>query len=767
MRLYNSLITARLALYLGGLLSICAAPLSAQNAPRLPGAVEAVLRAHPSVAPMRVDTPPKIDGQLDDPVWSSAVKITKFVQQRPVESSAPSEETEVYLAYDSRQLYVGIHAHYADTSMIRANRADRDQISSDDTVTVFFDPFLDQQRGYAFAVNGFGVQSDSLLSGSGSGGFGGPGGGGSGGGGGPGGGGNRRGPGDPTWDALFRSAGSLVDDGWTAEMAIPFKSLRYPAHGDGRPHRWGFQIQRDIQGRNESDVWSPVSRDVLGFLAQMGTIEGMQQLSTSRNLEFLPTVTGVDASATDATTGVYGKSTVKEAGVGIKYGITSNLTLDLTFNPDFSQIESDTPQVVVNQRFPLFFPELRPFFLEGQEIFNISGPVTLVHTRTIVDPRYGAKVTGKVGKTTVGFLVADDEAPGKVSAGDPAYGRSVRNVFGRVRYDLYPESHIGLIVTDREFMDQHSRVGGMDSQLRIGRNQRITLRAIGTNNRDAAGVDRSGHMLDASFRKEGRGLSYFASYFQISPDFRTDSGFVRRVNERLANGNLFYRWWPRNWIVNWGPRFNYKRGHAFSGVLQDQGVGLGWNAQFNKNIQVFFNTDRDMERFNAVDFHKVRYAIGTGVNTSRKLSFGGFTNWGDQIRYVTDPYLGTGRNANVTMTVRPQSRLQTELNLASSNFTDVRTNTKEFAIHIYRLLTTYQFTKRLLLRNIANYNDYDRTVGGNLLLTYRVNAGTAFYLGYDDRYREADHINSALYSSADYTRTNRAVFVKLQYLFRS
>lgn len=734
---------------------MCVPDLVAQDTLQAPAGTVAAARLHPSVAPPRIDAPPTVDGRLDDAVWATAARINQFTQERPVEAAPASETTDVYVAYDSQQIYFGIHAHYADPSIIRANRADRDQTGRDDTVTVFFDPFEDQQRGYAFTVNGFGVQGDSLLSGTGNNNGGGNN--------------NRRGPGggDPSWDALFFSAGALVEDGWTAEMAIPFKSLRYPARGDA-PHHWGFQVMRDIQSKNESVVWAPISRDVLGFLTQMGTLDGMRQLSMSRNLEFLPTMTAVGSQLRDATTGALGSSDVEEGGLSVKYGLTSNLTLDVTFNPDFSQIESDRAQVDVNQRFPLFFPELRPFFLEGQEIFNIPGPITLVHTRTIVDPRYGAKVTGKVGKTTVGFLVANDEAPGKTdSATDAAFGHSATNVFGRVRYDLYSESSIGLVMTDREFMDEHSRVGGLDSMFKIGRNQRFQFRAFGTADRDADGIDSTGHMIDANFRKEGRGLAYSTTYYEISPGFKTDAGFVRRTDERQASANGSYRWWPQNWIVNHGPRINYNRNYEFAGKVQDTGIGLGYNAQFDKNININANTDRDMERYEGVDFHKVRYSMGMGINTSRRVSIGGYTNWGDQIRYVTGPYLGKGRNGNLTLTVRPYSRLQTELNLTTSSFKDVRTDTQEFAIKIYRLLTTYQFTERLLLRNIVDYNNYDRTLGGNLLLTYRVNSGTALFVGYDDRYRSAFKFNEALYpGDEDYTRTSRALFAKLQILFR-
>src|SRR3954469_8592764 len=336
--------------------------------------------ARPSVRPTRVQTPPVIDGRLDDEAWRAAAHITKFVQRRPLDGAAGSELTDVYLAYDEDRLYFGVVAHYSDPTLIRANRVDRDQIWNDDRVSIIFDPFLDQQRAYRIAVNGYGVQGDALVSG---------------------GSGATSGPGDTSWNVLFASAGALSDDGWTAELAIPFKSLRYPAHGAGEAHRWGLQIERDIAGKNENVVWSPVSRDVMSELGQMGTLDGMTNLSTNRNLEVLPTVTAVETDKLNGAGG-FQSDGVREAGMNVKYGITSNLTFDLTYNPDFSQIESDRQQIEVNQRFPISYPELRPFFLEGQEIFRVPGPVTFIHTRTIVDPQFGAKLSGKVGKTTMG-----------------------------------------------------------------------------------------------------------------------------------------------------------------------------------------------------------------------------------------------------------------------------------------------------------------------------------------------------------------------------
>ena len=211
------------------------------------------------------------------------------------------------------------------------------------------------------------------------------------------------GGGDTSWNALFASAGQLVEDGWTAEMAIPFKSLRYPARGDGESHRWGFQIEREIQTKNETVHWAPISREHAGVPAPDGCRRRHHESLDEQNFELLPTVTAIAVGSLNRTTGDYATQDVEEAGINVKYGITSNLTLDFTYNPDFSQIESDRQQIEVNQRFPVQYPELRPFFLEGRDIYQVASPggATILHTRTIVDPRYGAKLAGKLGTTSV------------------------------------------------------------------------------------------------------------------------------------------------------------------------------------------------------------------------------------------------------------------------------------------------------------------------------------------------------------------------------
>ena len=722
-----------------------------------------VLTGRPSVAAGRATEPPRIDGQLDDATWQSAIRLTEFSQVRPVDGAPATEDTEVWIAFDSSNIYFAMHAHYTDPSIARANRVDRDQTRSDDTISVYLDTFFDQQRAYVFSVNGYGVQGDSLLASRGGGGRGGGGRGGFRGGGGfsgvP--------SGDSSWDALFDSAGTLVADGWTAEMAIPFKSLRYPSSDT---HRWGFQVVRSIGGKDETVVWSPVTRGQT-FMSQMGQLDGLSGLSTSRNLELLPTFTAVQVGSLDTSTGSFNNESQPEGALNLKYGITSNLTLDFTYNPDFSQIESDRPQIEVNQRFPLFFRELRPFFLEGQEIFQTRGPANLLHTRTIVDPRYGAKVTGKVGKTNIGFLFANDEAPGKVDDGaDPAFGRTAQFLIGRVRYDLYSESYVGAIFTDREFLDEFSRVGGVDANFRLGRSQSVSMSYFQAQHRDSLGEERTGPGWSLNYNNRGRNLTYSFRTDGLDPDFRTSTGFVRRVDTRQARASVSYRWYPESWIINWGPRASYDRNYDFEGILQDEGSRIGLNATFAKNINLSVNVNRDMERFAGINFFKTRYSAGGGVNTSRRIGFGGFFNWGDQIRFSDMPFLGDGSSANIFLNFRPVSRFQMNLNVSTSRLVDPATLDDVFNVKIFRNFATFQFTDRLLFRNILEFNTFDRTLGANFLLTYRVNSGTVFYVGYDDRYQQGHLIfnddDDPLYFTTDFQRTNRAFFMKMSYLFR-
>ena len=732
----------------------------------------------PRAVIQRTTDPPQIDGRLDDVVWQTATHLTEFVQIAPVAGAPGTEATEVWMAYDSDNLYFAFYAHYSDTGMMRVNWGDRDETRGDDQMAVLFDTFLDQQRAYQFEVNGYGIQSDSLVnaegtrsrrssssstlssslgssywrrtSGSGlgnSGSFG--------------------VRGDDSWNALFETNGQIVDDGWTAEMVIPFKSLRYPAQAVGDAHRWGFQITRRIRGRSEAQSWSPVSRDIAGQLTQFGILEGLEGLSESRNLEVLPEVTGISAGSLNRETGVYNRRDPEgDIGLGFKYGITPNLTADLTYNPDFSQIEADRPQIETNQRFALFYPEQRPFFLEGQEIFQMSTPMSILNTRTIVDPRFGGKLTGKVGNTTLGVIVADDEAAGYLDdQADPRFGLTAQTMVGRARYDFYSESYLGAVMTAREFGQDYNRVAGIDGRFRLGQTHRLSFLAVGSSTRNETEGTLGGPAVEVDLTRQGRNFGYSASYGSIDPEFRAEAGFLPRVDLKQANGTVSYRWWPESTLMTWGPSLTYFRLYDHAGVLQDEQIQSQTSFQFRNNISFTGTFSRDLERYREIEFRKTGYGF-FGVASGRTLSFYGGLNGGDGILFSDSPYLGRTVVGNINMSVRPSARMRVEMTSIFSRFVNSADDVEVFDVKIFRARTTFQFTNRFLLRHIMEHNTQMVTVGNNLLFTYRLNAGTVVFLGYDDRYQRGTRIDNVLFSMTDLQRTNRAIFTKVSYLFR-
>jgi hypothetical protein len=718
------------------------------------------LAGRPHVAPSRTSEAPDIDGRLDETSWLAAARLGGLVQQMPLDGAPASEATEILLSYDDDHLYIGIRARYADPSLMRANRVDRDRAGADDLIRIFFDTFLDQQRGYAFEVNAYGVQGDGTISRSS-------------------GGGPIPSP-DRSWNTLFDSGAQIVEDGFTAEIAIPFKSLRYPGKGNGEAHRWGLQIIREVKGKNgEVQVWAPISRDDASFFAQMGVLEGMTDISTSRNIEILPTFTAIQYGDIDPTRpGFVNRDLEPDAGGSVKYGVTPNLTLDATINPDFSQIESDEAQIEVNQRFPLFFPELRPFFIEGAEIFRIPVPVTLVHTRTIVDPDWGLKLTGKVGRVAMGFVAANDRAPGNLDDGnDPLFGRKAHTVIARAVYDLYPQSSVGTIITNREFADSYSRLFDLDGDLQLTPTLVYRFRAIHTFHKESGQPERRGNHYTSRLVRSGRHVNLDLFYYHISPDLDTDVGFVRRTDIRQGTTTLGYRFWPQDsWIINWGPSVNYLRNYNYDNVLEDERVAITLDFDLARNVALSGTVSTEMERFGNIDFEKQLLSLRGNVNTSRSYQIGANVTIGDAVRYSASPFLARTFVWGMNATLRPISRLQSNLDITASRLSDPRNGGSEIVdVKLFRLRTDVQLSERLGLRNIAAFNTRDETLDLNVLLNYRVNAGTVFYVGYDDHYQQADliegdrdgdGIDDQLFQSDALRRTNRAIFIKLQYLLR-
>ena len=417
----------------------------------------------------RFDTPPVIDGKLDDEVWKQATVFKDFLQTKPGDNVAPSRESIAMMGYDSKFLYLGFHC-FDEPNNVRATVAKRDEVFGDDNVRVFLDTFNDQRRAYVLGWNPLGIQQDGIYT--------------------------EGSDTDFSVDIVMESKGMLTSDGWTVEVAIPFKSLRYEA---GRGKLWGFNVQRNFfRFNDEFDSWMPQSREIASQLSQEGHITGLEGISTERTLELIPSVTvsetGKRVSALPpGATGLDPGRFVNEPlgfdpGLTMKLGISPTVTLDLALNPDFAQVEADETVVTANQRFPIFFEEKRPFFLEGIEIFQTR--LQVVHTRAIVDPDAAVKLTGKRGRNTFGFLLASDNAPGNFSTDektDPVNARFIdKNAFIgvlRLKRDVGKESSIGMIATSYNFIEKHNQLLGIDGRFQLDPKTVASFQVIGTTSR--------------------------------------------------------------------------------------------------------------------------------------------------------------------------------------------------------------------------------------------------------------------------------------------
>jgi hypothetical protein len=499
----------------------------------------------------RLASAPSIDGVLNDAAWQNAAVFGDFLQTQPGDNIAPTRPTEVMMGYDSKNLYIAFRVT-EERSKIRASIARRDNIFDDDYIGVYLDTFNDQRQAYVFFFNPLGIQADGTF---------------------------QEGNGeDYSVDLVYTSKGVLTDDGYTIEAAIPFRVLRYTA---GKDKNWGIHIFRRFKdNNNELDSWMPGNRSVSGSLNKAGKITGLEGIETARQIEVNPSITLSESGRRSRHTfdgnpnGRYVNDHVKaDLGFTAKLGLTPTTTLDFAYNPDFAQVEADAPVTSANQRFPIFYPEKRPFFLERIDMFK--SPMDLVNTRSIVDPDVAAKLTGKSGKNTYGLILASDNAPGNYSPDerddlrrcqaqrlvDPTKVCSLERfmdknaTIGVLRYkrDVGKESSIGLFGTSYSFIDNHNHTGGVDGRLRFDKATVMEFQVVGTTSRrnfydpnsDSVSY-RTGNGLGYSVWLERAGRNWYMNYLVNgnSSDYRANVGFTNRTDTNYAGLFIQYKTTP-------------------------------------------------------------------------------------------------------------------------------------------------------------------------------------------------------------------------------
>ncbi|HEX8634954.1 MAG TPA: DUF5916 domain-containing protein [Pyrinomonadaceae bacterium] len=614
-------------------------------------------KAAPVVVP-RFDAPPTIDGKLDDAVWKNARVLKDFYQTEPGDNITPSQPTEAFIGYDAKFLYIAFHA-YDDPSKVRANVAKRDAIFDDDYVGFFLDTFNDQRRAFEMDFNPLGIQADAIYTeGNGE---------------------------DFSFDLVMESKGMVTSDGYTVEVAIPFKSLRYEA---GKGKLWGAHFFRRIKRfNNEFNSWVPLSRDVSGLLNQAGKLTGLEGISTERTLEVIPSFTlsetgkrvrtflptpfpGIaDAEPQLGPGRMLNKPVEFDFGVTSKFGLTPTITLDLAYNPDFAQVEADQTVVTANQRFPIFFQEKRPFFLEGKEIFDTSSQV--VHTRAIVDPDLAVKLTGKRGRNTFGLILASDNGPGNFNDEErednalevlrlrrpQREGESVeayntrlnqaqftelnfarfvdKNAFIgvlRLKRDVGRESSLGMFATSYNFTERHNQLLGFDGRFKLDPKTITTFEIVGTNSKNnfrdlATDItsyrNRNGFAYNYLLDYTGRYFGYALSANGRTRDYRADVGFTRRTNTNNVNFGFRLSTEPNPKAILTSFRFQNFTGidYDWQGRSQSWVDGTNYNFTFAHQTFVQIGTNFGYERVIEEEFGARRGEAILGADGKEVVPF--------------------------------------------------------------------------------------------------------------------------------------------------
>ena len=716
----------------------------------------------PVVRIPRIADPPALLDFVNGTPPGGLLRVSDFVQREPGDGVPASQPTSAYLGYDDDNLYV-VFVCKDDPVKVRAHLTRREAIAGDDIIGVVLDTFRDERRAYIFLANPLGIQLDGVT-----------------------------GEGqddDYSFDTLWYTEGRLTADGYVVRVAIPFKSLRF---SNAPAQTWGIALGRIITRNNETSFWPFITRRIASFGTQAATLEGLERISPGRNLQFIPYGTFTSARFLETGQPELATDTLGRAGLDAKMVLHDAVTVDLTLNPDFSQVESDEPQVTINQRFEVFFPEKRPFFIENAAFFQT--PQNLFFSRRVADPQFGARVTGKAGPWAFAGLAVDDRALGqRLPESDPAHGSRGAIAAARLQREFAKQSTVGLIVSSHDFNSSSNRVASADLRLRLSQNWYFTGQATASRTTTIDGMERSGPAYDAELWYGSRRLRYSIQYIDRSPGFRTSLGFIPRVDMRQARQFVRYTWFPeRRGLVSLGPSINALANWDHRGMLQDWEVAPEFQVELKGQTGMRVRRSESMERFEGVEFRQQATGLSLSTEWFRWLAAHASYQYGTRINYYPapglDPFLASARRGGVGLTIRPSSQLRlTETylysRLASQDGVAQVQRTPGgdiFGNHILRSRVDYQFSRELSLRAILDYNavlpnaslvalERTKQFKADILLTYLVNPWSAIYVGYTDTYE-----NLALDEPGDEPRrtggptfsTGRQFFVKVSYLLR-
>ena len=496
---------------------------------------------------------------------NSMAKVENFVQREPDDGDAATQRTEAYIGYDEEQFYAIFLAFDTDPEQIRANLSSRENIDGDDTVGLTIDTFNDQRAAFSFRSTPFGIQWDARWT-EGS---------------------SRRAGFDTTFEAVWDSEGQLTDQGYMVKMAIPLRSLRFP---DSSEQLWRVQFGRDIPRLSERSYWPAYSIGIEGRLNQTAMLTGIRDVSPGNNSQIIPFIFARDVDALDpgAAGGPrFDRTAEQDVGIDAKFVFNDSMVLDLTLNPDFSQVESDQPQVTVNERFEVQFPERRPFFVENADFFATDS--ILVFTRRIVDPEGGVRFTGRAGNYGFGAIAINDEAPGlNRDPSDPLNGEKANIGILRGFRDISDQSRVGFLLTDRELGDGYNRVASLDGRFKLTDNWITNMQFIGTESEPVFGGETTtGYQRNIQVNRTGRTVSTHTHFVETTTNFDTELGFENRFFRADTSGihnRLDLSFFPEGSTINsWGANVFDVYLNDTKGTRIYHQLGPGFNLGFDTN----------------------------------------------------------------------------------------------------------------------------------------------------------------------------------------
>ena len=695
----------------------------------------------------------KIDANLTEETWKKNEISEDFVSFFPTYDEVLPQKTTVWMSYDSENLYFAFMCYDPEPRKIKSTICQRDMMFRDDWVGVMLDAVGTKQTSYEFYVNPNGIQGDALNS-------------------------SASGT-DISPDFVWESAGKLVPEGYRVEMRIPLSSINFKG---SKEVRMRMLFVRNVSRLGVAAAWPKIKPGQTDFNFMADVIyKGLQR---GLNLQVLPNF--VYSSTTQrADNDTWADSeTAKNLGVSLKYGLSNTVTAEVTLNPDFSQVESDTFQVEVNRRYPIFYVEKRPFFMEGFKIFDFGltvindmqlGMMTeAVHTRRIVDPSWAAKVTGTVGKLNFGVVAADDQKPEQTwgTLAENNQGKDAYWSMARFKYNLGSDNSLGFLYSGSYFGKGRNDTLGLDFQYRLFKDLRVYLTYLRTRTKESSQTPvSSGNGYTATLQYITPAIDSWGLYEHYDEDFNMHSSFINRVG--ISRGMVYAgpNWYPKikgmDWLIRIQPYLQYEALHDHNTGMDDSALTAGITFYFTRMGILQPSYHEDKESWLGQTF-KQKYTFWWIFGQVFKwMEIQGTLRWGDQLYYdALEPFMGSGKRGNLEFILEPSLKLRLRPEWIFSTLYRKSPREKIYNVNIINFKVTYQFNKYFLVRAALRYNDYEKRLLTDLLASFTLIPGTVVHLGYGSLYENKTWQNNQWVTGpGDLLNTQNSLFFKVSYLW--